>query len=54
MAERVVNFSVKVTINNDDVDEITDEMIEDLDLFPYDVYNVGDYQIEQNNGYLED
>ena len=48
MAEKVINVKVKVTINNDNVDEITDEMIDDIvcDLGLYNNFNVGDFEIK--------
>lgn len=48
MAEKVINVKVKVTINNDNVDEITDEMLDDIvcDLGLYNNFNVGDFEIE--------
>ena len=48
MAERKVEFTIAVTISNDEVDRITDTMVEELDLFQYDDYNVGDFHIEMN------
>lgn len=48
MVEKVIYVGVKVTINNDNVDEITDVMLDDIvcDLGLYNNFNVGDFEIE--------
>ena len=48
MAEKVIYVEVRVTINNDNVDEITDAIIDDIvcDLGLDNNFNVGDYEIE--------
>lgn len=48
MAEKVIYVEVRVTINNDNVDEITDVMIDDIvcDLGLDNTFNVGDFEIE--------
>lgn len=46
MAERVIFVEVKMTINNDEVDEITDEMIDDIICDVDYNFNVNDFQVE--------
>ena len=47
MATRVVFLEVKVTISNDNVDEITDEMIDDIVCnVDYQFNNVDDFELD--------
>lgn len=47
MAQRVIFVEVKMTINNDEVDDITDEMIDDIICnVDYNFNNVENFQLE--------
>ena len=55
MASRTVNVNIKVIIDNDNINEITDEMVDDIFRDMDRTFNVGEFEVETDyRGILED
>jgi hypothetical protein len=55
MASRTINIDIRVTIDNDNVNEITDEMVDDIFRDMDRTFHVGEFEVETNYiGILED
>lgn len=55
MASRTINIDIRVTIDNDNVNEITDEMVDEIFIDMNRTFNVGEFEVETDYmGILED
>ncbi len=55
MASRTINIDIRVTIDNDNVNEITDEMVDEIFIDMNGTFNVGEFEVETDYmGILED
>lgn len=55
MASRTVSIEIRVSIDNDNINEITDEMIDEIFIDMNKTFNVGEFEVETDyNGIIED
>lgn len=55
MASRTININIQVTIDNDNINEITDEMVDEIFRDMDGIFNVGEFEVETDyRGILED